>query len=346
MQRLVVLADGTWKSDEDASDRTNVEKLRDLVVQDDGGVLQDCRYLEGVGTRGGLDRWLGGAVGAGLSGKVLEGYRWLVERYRPDDQVFLLGFSRGAYTVRSLAGLVRNLGILRPEHAGRVDEAYAHYRDRDERWAPEGDLARRFRQAYAHPLPRIAFLGVWDTVGALGVPGGGPLAWWTRRRYGFHDVQLSGIVDRAYQALAIDERRGTFAPTLWTVDPAHAGHQVVRQTWFTGSHSDVGGGCPDSGLSDITLRWMAQGAAEAGLGLDTGRLPRDDRYDAPLHDSARALFRVLSLRDRAIGPAGSADVHRAARDRHERGVRPPYAPRNLLAWLQAQRGAGSRVPTA
>jgi hypothetical protein len=131
--------------------------------------------------------------------------------------------SRGAYTARSLAGLVRNAGILRPEEVGRIGEAYELYRDRDGEARPEGTRAREFRARHAvTDVVPIKCVAVFDTVGSLGVPTRGPIGMLSRRRNGFHDVTLSGRVEHAFHALAIDERRKPFAPTLWEVPDADA----------------------------------------------------------------------------------------------------------------------------
>ena len=197
-------------------------------------------------------------------------YRFLVERYEPGDELFLFGFSRGAFTARSLAGLIRNAGILRREHAGRVDEAYRLYRARGDLAHPSGIESRIFRRWYSHE-PDVHFIGVWDTVGALGIPGmRGRLA---ERMWGFHDTQLSSHVSNAFHALAIDERRRPFAPTLWD-RPADAPGQTLEQVWFAGVHSDVGGGYPNPGLSEIALLWMAGRAAACGLAFDAGQFTK------------------------------------------------------------------------
>src|SRR5215213_6127127 len=165
MTRLIVCCDGTWnRADQPAP--TNVRKICQAIDESDGQLV---KYEPGVGTRV-LERIRGGAFGFGLSRNVKDCYAWLVEHYEPGDELFLFGFSRGAFTARSLAGLVRNSGILKPENAGMVDAAYKLYRSREPGNAPREENAARFRADNSHPDATIQFVGVWDTVGALGIP--------------------------------------------------------------------------------------------------------------------------------------------------------------------------------
>jgi len=191
------------------------------------------------------------------------------------DRVFLFGFSRGAYTARSLGGLIHNCGILRAECIDQVDAAYAFYRDRTNQTHPSTIAARIFRDMYSHADSSVHLIGVWDTVGALGVstdlPGWKELSkvftgW--EQLWGFHDTRLSPRVRFACQALAIDEERPAYEPTLWTADPGARSDQVLEQVWFAGVHSEVGGGTADSALSDSD--WppappVATGKESAGI---------------------------------------------------------------------------------
>jgi hypothetical protein len=284
----------------------------------------------------------GGAFGAGLSRNVLDAYRFLVHTYEPGDRLYLFGFSRGAFTARSLAGLIRNCGIPRPEHADRIGEAWALYRSRASR--PTSVAATLFRRAYSYET-EIRFIGVWDTVGALGIPalpGPRPFRWLVNRfnrRWSFHDTELSSWVNGAFHALAIDEQRSAFAPTLWHQQPgAFAKGQELKQVWFAGVHTDVGGGYPDSGLSDITLHWMVDHARAYGLEFeadaftsggpdrekpgrpepetvtmdqdpdptdpdDSVEFTVDPRPLGPLHNSRTLLYRLFRPLHRPIGRA-------------------------------------------
>lgn len=215
-KRLVVCCDGTWNFADQPS-KTNVAKIA-LSVRPGSAAGREQRvyYHSGVGTLR-QERLRGGAFGMGLSRNVLDAYRFLVESYEPDDDLYLFGFSRGAFTVRSLAGLVRNSGILRRDHVDRTREAWALYRDRIER--PTGAATTLFRRTYARETP-IRFIGVWDTVGALGIPTPDaaclrPTVDRFNRRWAFHDTELSSWIAAAFQALAIDEERSAFRPALW-----------------------------------------------------------------------------------------------------------------------------------
>jgi uncharacterized protein (DUF2235 family) len=362
MKRLVVCADGTWNSKdnakEDGAGLTNVAKLaRAVAERDAAGVEQRTYYHQGVGVGPWYERVVGGAFGVGLSRNVQACYTWLVEQYEPGDQLFLFGFSRGAYTARSLAGLLRNSGLLRREHVPRVAEAYDLYRDRAPDAHPKAAKAVEFRRAYAHE-PRVHCLGLWDTVGALGVPTAGPVGWWTRRKYGFHDVGLSGRIDHAFHALAIDERRKPFAPSLWEIPDADARRpdrtQVVEQVWFAGVHSNVGGGYSDCGLSDAALAWMLDRAQSAGLafGPDAARALRA-RCDGTLHDSMSTFYRTMGIHERKIRDERRAKdgspihtfeaVHPSVFERR-RSTTPPYGPANLRDYL-ARHGEPAPPPT-
>lgn len=332
-KHLVVCSDGTWN----AADRrhpTNVVKLsRAILPADAAGAAQPLLYDPGVGTGNLPDRLLGGVLGLGLSRNVEDGYRFLVQNYEPGDRVYLFGFSRGAYTVRSLAGLLRNAGVLRREHADRVAEAMRLYRGPEH---PDSPAAQRFRAEHAHEVG-CAFLGVWDTVGALGIPG----RWLNaigRRRHEFHDVTLSRSVESAFHALAIDERRRSFTPTLWERQ-SHP-EQRVEQVWFAGAHSDVGGGYGDSSLADLALLWLAERAVECGLAIDLDGLRRVTRpaYDGRLHDSRSSIFRLLPSSIRAIGERSAESVHESVRQRRADPSQ-RYAPPNLEAYLASIEGA-------
>src|SRR5918992_5605686 len=172
MKRLIVCCDGTWNKPEQLNSGllapTNVSKLALAIArQDDEGTPQLVHYQRGVGTRT-WEKLRGGPLGIGLTRNVRDCYGFLVENYEPGDQLFFFGFSRGAFTARSLGGLVRNSSILLSHHRARIDDAYRLYRARDERKRPNGVEAQLFRRMYSHPDDDIHFIGVWDTVGSLG----------------------------------------------------------------------------------------------------------------------------------------------------------------------------------
>jgi uncharacterized protein (DUF2235 family) len=262
-KRIVLCTDGTW--DNTAND-TNVYKVSKAALNT---ADQVALYEDGVGANGTIiERLAGGALGAGLFQKIKDGYTQIAQLYDQDDAIFLFGFSRGAYTARSLAGMIALCGLPTQNFDNNlVDLAFQAYRNTnaDQRAALLGQL----NQKYAMYDAKITMLGVWDTVGSLGIPAifGGV----DSLIYGFLDTALHPDVLNAYQALAIDERRAQFPPTLWTSQPANG--QVLEQIWFTGVHSDVGGGYADdpstkTALSDITLAWIMSKAWALGLETD------------------------------------------------------------------------------
>jgi uncharacterized protein (DUF2235 family) len=310
-KRVVVCCDGTWNTPDEArggvAAPTNVAKLALTVLTGDGSD-QVLFYEAGVGTSPD-DRVLGGAFGYGLSSNIRNAYRFLADAYEGGDAVYLFGFSRGAYTARSLAGLIRNCGILCRDHVDRVDEAFAFYRDRTSHTHPSAIASQLFRRMYSHDEDDIHFIGVWDTVGALGIPD--QLPGWEHlsnlftgweQLWGFHDTRLSSHVANAFHALAIDEKRAAFRPTLWTEDPAASG-QTLEQVWFAGVHSEVGGGSQHTALSDIALMWMVQRAQSCGLALDLTRLEAAapaglgaavaPDYAAPIVDSRSGVWEAM-----------------------------------------------------
>jgi uncharacterized protein (DUF2235 family) len=282
MKRLITCSDGTWNkpgnTDRGQRVETNVEKMYQCICSYDNSTGQPIAqfkfYDKGVGTGySWKSNLLGGITGAGIDKNIKDIYTFLITNYEPGDEIYLFGFSRGAYTARSIGGLIRNCGILKPEYLGLVDKAYELYRMRDEYTCPESDMMVGFRKQYAwEDVTPIKFIGVWDTVGSLGMP----LPWyrsWNMRKYQFHDVTLSSSVENAFHALAIDERRKMFTPALWQLsntvknNPNHP--QQVEQRWFAGVHSNIGGGYADTGLSDLALKWLAKQAHQIGLCYDT-----------------------------------------------------------------------------
>jgi uncharacterized protein (DUF2235 family) len=313
-KRIVICCDGTWSVPDQHCDGglpcpTNVTKTAMSVLpHDQKGVRQAVFYGRGIGT-GRWDHLTGGAFGVGISEHILDAYTFLIDEYAPGDELFLFGFSRGAYTARSLAGLIRNCGILRREFRDHVPDAYALYRRRDDESKPAAVESQLFRKTYSHEADaaatRVHFIGVWDTVGALGIPIGA-LGWISRRvlHLQFHDVHLSSYVANAFQALAIDERRRAFQPTLWT-QQAHAINQRVEQVWFAGVHSNVGGGNADPGLSDLTFLWMRDRATECGLEFDPRAVSAHPDFMGPISESWRGIYRLIPPRRREIDATGT-----------------------------------------
>ncbi len=349
MTRLIVCCDGTWNRADQVEDgkpaKTNVRKLYEAIDQETAP--QKADYKEGVGTKR-WERIRGGALGFGLSRNVQESYAWLVDNYAPGDELFLFGFSRGAFTARSLAGLVRNSGILRRDKRDMVKDAYALYRSRQPGDAPWERNAQKFRDDHSHPEAKITFIGVWDTVGALGIPIDAFRPKWLTKQWAFHDTTLSTAVVNAYHAISIDERRKPFKPTLWvhklkqdgTPEPLPAG-QTVRQVWFTGVHSDVGGGYGDASLSEIPLKWMAARASDCGLVFKSGHpLTVAANPRGLKHESLSFFYRRLGAYDRRFstleGTPIADQVACSARFRHDEDR--TYRPAGLSDWLTG-RGA-------
>jgi uncharacterized protein (DUF2235 family) len=285
MKRIVLCFDGTWEHPGDsavpaeAREESNVSRFRESILPTaSDGVRQDVWYNEGVGTAW-WNHFTGGAFGSGLDYHIIKGYEQLAKTYEDGDEIYIVGFSRGAYTARSLVGMVRNCGLVRPNFAPVFSGvAYGIYRTRDD--GPDSATARAFRSTFSREI-QVHFLGVWDTVGALGIP----LEFADQLNmllYQFHDTELSNVVRNAFQAAALDEHRKTFDITLW--NPKTKPDQTMEQRWFVGAHCDVGGGYSDRRLSDITLRWMQDRASASGLGLSRVPLAAES-YLAPPTDS-------------------------------------------------------------
>lgn len=258
-KRIIFCADGTWDSPQND---TNVYALFKAIPISSG---QIAFYDDGVGSDGTpLQKLAGGALGDGLFQKIKDGYTKIAHVYEQDDEIFIFGFSRGAYTARCLAGMIADCGLPTASFDDNmVATAFQAYRDRNQRAAWLASLGQ-----YNLYNARIKMVGVWDTVGSLGIPAlfGGidPLV------YGFLDTNLHPDVLNAYQALAVNERRQEFPPTLWTPPNQPVPGQVLQQVWFAGVHCDVGGGYPETGLADTAFSWMLARATALGLQIAPG----------------------------------------------------------------------------
>lgn len=361
-KRLVFCFDGTWNR-LDALTPTNVVITAETVLPTaPDGRAQAIFYDEGVGT-GPLDHLGGGLFGWGIVDKLGDAYRFLTFNYSPGDEIFVFGFSRGAFTARSFVGMLRNCGIVARSQAGRIGEAIHWYRNRSKSTEPDSLKSHKFRSeispfvlveegedewrqanvpgyaAGSATLLKIKYLGVWDTVGALGVPSRYRLLAFLNRKYRFHDTALSPIVAAGRHAVAIDERRKDFMPTLWSnIDQLNAdsGHEAddalapFREQWFPGVHCGVGGGGDFRGLSDQSLAWVWDGAQRAGLALDTdvgsrlfelwpdphSPLSPFDTDALPLLQRVKAgIVDALWMKGDRPGPAGIRDVSISAQRR-------------------------------
>ena len=282
-KRLIVACDGTWLNSDDGekngeiaipSNVTRISRAIKSVSQD--GIPQIVNYTSGVGTAGGpLYKLVSGTTGKGLPENVREAYAFLANNYHHGDEIFLIGFSRGAFTARSIGGLISEIGLLTKKGLNDLPEVYEdcqHRRDpnyvprhpdipfprkpsaSDPRYAEE--LERRGLTRLDIPIKAIA---VWDTVGSLGIPRIGllqraGLQGKQSRATAFYDTKLSDCVENAFQALALDENRSSFSPALW--EKPEGNQTTLRQVWFPGVHANVGGGYDDMQLANITLAWM------------------------------------------------------------------------------------------
>ena len=334
-KRIVICSDGTWNQPNQEFPTNVVKAARAILPLDSSGTIQAVFYDPGVGSEGGFwERIRGGVTGKGLDKNIQDAYRFLMQNYEPGDEVILSGFSRGAYTVRSTVGLLRNVGLLKQDHEDKLAEAFEIYRDRKIDSHPNSTLAKQFRADYSNEI-EVKFLGVWDTVGALGIPVRG-LRSFTMKRYGFHDLQLSSIVSNAYHALALDERRVPFKPSLCETTPDTA--QRVEQVWFVGVHTDVGGGNANDALADVTFHWLMGKAASCGLALNQQFIDtRTDPYPfGPRHNSMTWWYGILGSHVRPLGRQESAAtemVHRSAVNRLQDSVF-SYNPPNLRRYLR------------
>ncbi len=354
-RNLIICTDGTWNTpdqrDQNRLVPSNVVKMcRATSGQSKDGTAQLVYYDAGVGTGGMWDRLKGGMFGVGLSENVTQAYAALGQTYRPGDRLFLFGFSRGAYTARSLAGLIGLCGIpAAADDRGKAEEiaekAMAIYR-----MDPKKDHGAREKKAAAHAREfahrnaqddvcnEVWFIGVWDTVGALGVPLN-KLNFIAASKHRFHDVTLGTHIRNACHALAIDERRKPFRPTLWMgSDTPQPETQKVQQLWFPGVHSNIGGGYLDAGLSDRAFLWIALQARDCGMGLDATYmgLRVDPNYHAELRDSMTRIYQAMGpvsrqlsgARSRADGGTATAlgeAIHYSAKHRFEHVTQSSYA---------------------
>jgi len=280
MKRIVVLIDGTWNKEGTGAD-TNVAKLDSgkktitqafIKASATDGIAQHVHYHDGVGSDGDLtQRLLGGAIGLGLKKIIQDVYEAIVSDFVAEDEIYIFGFSRGAYAARALAGLIGASGIQRQKNRDEFEVAWDHYRvapavRQQPQTASAGDrktldtydtLAQR--QTF-HDTRAIKCVAVWDTVGSYGIPAGiglAPLArYFTLVTLGFHDTSFGEHIEVGLHAVAVDEHRRPFVPTFWTIEKGRQPKGHVEQTWFAGAHCNVGGGYPQSGLSDEALIWM------------------------------------------------------------------------------------------
>lgn len=300
-KRIAVFLDGTWNT---VNDDTNVWRMKALCAPTSADGLTQCVYYNtGVGTRFG-EKVRGGMLGYGLNENIIEAYEWLIENYNSGDEIFIFGFSRGAYTARSLSGLISKCGLLMPGAPLSDNQLYARYRrasaartirtlqSEQKAGQTDFDLEEQWMLKYSQAID-IEFIGVWDTVGALGIPFGNIPG------FGKSDMQFLNTGLRvsnkfAFHALAIDEHREAFAPTLWTKDtpkvpdsddPPPRPLDQVEQRWFVGAHANVGGGYQNDLLAQVPLKWIIGKATQHGLAFKRDVELDGDCLKSPICDS-------------------------------------------------------------
>jgi uncharacterized protein (DUF2235 family) len=359
VKRLALFLDGTWNN---VSDNTNVWRLKSLCARSPEQLVY---YSAGVGTQTG-EHLSGGMFGIGINDEVINAYEWLVENYEPDAQLFIFGFSRGAFTARSLAGFISKCGLLKPGSPVSLNQLFDRYRkgtaasvlalgkvvasdlSQEDKWIKE----------YSRAIP-IWFQGVWDTVGSLGVPlPCVPNV--SRSDFAFLETDLRINDTHAYHALAIDEHREAFAPTLWVKTTPKAGETYpprdldhVEQRWFVGAHANVGGGYADDLLAQIPLEWMMSKAVAHGLEFKDSVVIDGNENTCPIHDSlaemAHGIYEVLTLgkhyyRPIGVEPEDTGDavvttinetIDASVFDRWQSDE--DYRPKNLVDWARRRK---------
>jgi hypothetical protein len=393
VKRIILLLDGTWNDIDAGPADTNIVRMRGLISRHlvrvsshghsgDGGGDKKVHgytksgkehiiyYERGVGT-GPFDRFRGGAFGQGLTQNIRHAYKFLSFWYEPGDEIFIYGFSRGAYTARSLVGYLGSAGLLRRDNCNEELEglAWRYYRTPPNDRMP-ADWRRLTDNAHDRTELRVKLLGVFDTVGSLGIPAA--IAWrLNRNENGFHDVELSSVTDVNLHAVAIDEHRWPFQATLWRQPPFKKYDTKVEQVWFSGAHSDVGGGYiveegRDANVAyadDITLNWMIQRTkhyySDFPFDLDSGPGTLKEWNGAELHNSRSVIyyawrFAIRSIanvkigagfyqkevsRDRHAHPIGEkihiSALQRLLPDPSDAAPAKPYKPTNLENVLEA-----------
>ena len=334
MKNIVIFSDGTCNESDD-SYVTNIYKLYKMVER--RTERQVAFYDPGVGTN--FFKVAGAAFGTGISENIQECYDFIVDHYESGDKIFLFGFSRGAYTIRSLGGMISKAGILKRKFRNMTEETFDIYKRKNN----END-AKNFKETYCWPgsdkmgnILDIHFIGVWDTVCALGFPLNAiqSLNPFSHRWYGFHNDKLSTHVKYGYQALSIDDQRKVFKPKIWDETKKVKG-QTIEQVWFSGVHSNIGGGYRRSGLSDITLEWITKKAEHAGLLLWKdyhNKVLITPNSDGKIYDSCSGLGKIYVKKIRDI-PTGSR-IHTTVFNRinnKESLYNPTNIPTNSQHW--------------
>lgn len=323
-KRLVLAIDGTWVSSDNGyspsiwgpsgagtlASPSNVTRLcRALKSRASGDIEQIVYYQGGLGSQANIYSFVvGGYLGEGIDAAIREAYGFLANNYEDGDEIFLLGFSRGAFTARSVSGLIASIGLLTKEG---MESFYPIFMDWEHQnnpnyvpgyqttaWEIKGRpkmgpsyFERLVSKSLSRPtIPVVKAIAVFDTVGSLGVPDIKPFGWKlhqsSKAEYSFVNTQLSTNVENAYQALALDEQRDAFVPTVWE-SPQEKTHPIfksLRQCWFAGVHTSIGGGYQDTSISDVTLSWMMT-QLSAHLEFDPAYLQRQRKLNEEFYDT-------------------------------------------------------------
>lgn len=332
-KKILFCCDGSWETRYDQTTEyegtnSNVLKMYRATLKTSN---QIAFYQPGVGCDMGyfFDRPLpslrGGATGAGIDRKIKEAYLQIAEVYKPGDEIFLFGWSRGAYTARSLASMICEFGLpTKPFNPFIADEVFLVYRDPSKRES----LLNYLEIKYGLFKPYIQFVGVLDTVGSLGVPAleGGV----SQPRYGFLNTDLHPNILNAYQAIALDECRHEYPITMWNNPIPPVQGQVCEQIYFAGCHGNVGGDTPEGepGLCEIPLKWMANKASSLGLDIHPALLAKDQLLSleealAPIYESWSPIWGKREYRE----VSNTAMLSNSVAIRCE--LDPKYRPQNL-----------------
>ena len=317
-KNIIICCDGTGNLY--CKKKTNVAKLFDLL---DSNPEKQLNYYDlGVGTLGSylsktkigkkITRILGLAIAFGITENIEEAYLFLMRNYQQGDKIYLFGFSRGAYTVRALGGMLSRCGLLYPRHENLISYATKIYYDKE--ILP--DETKDFKTTFSREVLPY-FIGVWDTVKSVG----------TKNQVIFHDNILNKNVPFGYHALAIDERRNKFKPELWA---NQVENQTIVQTWFAGVHSDIGGSYDEAGLSNITLHWMIDNAKKHGLLINESQMTKKESelkedISTKTHKSLKLLWRIFGWGTRKIKK--DAIIHKTVYDKI--GIGKGYNPKNV-----------------
>ncbi|EEB85301.1 DUF2235 domain-containing protein [Roseobacter sp. GAI101] len=357
-KRLAIFLDGTWN---EPGDNTNVWRLRSLCAPIASDGTRQLHYYDP-----GPSGFKGGTFGDGVSANVTEAYEWLIDNYDDGDDIFIFGFSRGAFTARSLAGFITKYGLLQPGSPLSVPQMFKRYETAEEKtiWKLNAEVNQgacddhsdleRWMVKYARCV-KIKMVGVWDTVGALGIPRLN-ITGISRSTFNWHHTGLRVPIEHGFHAMAIDEHRPPFEATLWTVRQGIKAKprplSSVEQRWFVGAHANIGGGYTNDLLGQPSLQWLADKAKGLGLELRYDISLDGNIHKATINDSYAAFLKgmyskIYGRNFRKIGANPwddkEGETHSTVNEtidssvfaRWQEDVR--YRPKNLAEWAKRKR---------